>query len=105
MCMYQEHFNLMFQTENIVTARQRSCGKVMFSVVSFCHSAHGGGGLYLALPPSTHTGARHCPLPRTACPPHSPDTFKLIHYEAQTIGKWAFLFGDVFFCIVNFSTR
>ena len=59
----------------------------MFSVVSVCHSVNmdGEGSLYLILygilvlgyPPTSAQGPGSCPL----------DTFKLVPYEARTVGK------------------
>ena len=80
----------------IITARQRSCGKIMFSVVSVHQSFWPLG---FPLPPTTHKHAQ-----RGFWPPHvfkfvqlgphctgpSPDTFKVVkvvHYEILTVGK------------------
>ena len=75
----------------IITARQRSCGKIMFSVVSV-HQSFWPWGF-----PPHHTQTRtegfwpphvfkfvqlgpHCTGP-------TPDTFKVVHYEILTVGK------------------
>ena len=60
----------------VITARQQSCGKVMFSIMCVYLSVHGGipeqgpGPLYMVL----------------AIPPAM---FKLVHYEARTVGEQA----------------
>ena len=60
----------------IFTVRQRSFGKVIFSVVSVClASCSGGGGCPCKPPPDTH-----------AAPP-IPDIFKLGYYLSHTVGK------------------
>ena len=72
----------------LITTRQRNFRKVMFSVVSIC-LFRGGGDVPV-----------HGPAPR-ACwkflnldltvqaPPPPPDTFRFVHYKAQTVGKQA----------------
>ena len=72
----------------LFTARKRSCGKVMFSQVSVCHSAggvsmwplpmmHPDMGIPFPTPPS-------CPLPLRYRHP-------VVAIKTRTVGKWAVL--------------
>ena len=93
----------------IITACQRSCGKVMFSVM--CLSVHGGSqyiwGILLdmfkplfnldltvqGIPQIPHPCPVPSPPPHTAIPQlcpwlHPPDMFKLVYYEAYTADIW-----------------
>ena len=70
------------------TARHRSCGKVIFSVVSvcqpFCTRVCGEAELYRALtPPPRHV--QSWPYSTGTSPP--PDTFKFVNYKARTSAK------------------
>ena len=78
----------------MITASQRSCGKVMFAVLSFC--SREGSPLYrppLATPAPgmfklDQLGSYFTEATITPPPPH-PDMFKLVHYEALMVGKRA----------------
>ena len=109
---FSSHFILNFNfaaahtvpESNLVTACQRSCGKVMFSVVS----VRPQGDPMWPLPMMqrhvqtclTWTSLHRDPPPRTFSnlfkldltvqgPRASPDMFKLIHYEACMVGNRA----------------
>ena len=78
----------------IFTNCQQSCGKVMFSVMSVCHSVHKGVPHYHyhdALDLTIQGPTR--PLGLVQLGPHCTgipqDMFKLIHYETCTFGNWA----------------
>ena len=64
-----------------ILRRKRSCGKVMFSVVSFSLSVHRGSSLYTGPHPPRPV---FCPSP-----PPPEDMFKLVYYEARTVSKRA----------------
>ena len=70
---------------------KRSCGKVMFSVVSFCHSVHREVPMWPFLTPHdvqlTNAINPH-PTPQPYRDPHL-DMFKLVNYVSRTVAKWA----------------
>ena len=70
---------------NAITARQRSCGKVMFSVMSVCshHGPHPYPSVYRALVLTVQTCSTRTSLNRA----HPLDMFRPLHYEARTVGK------------------
>ena len=59
-----------------ITARKQSCEKVMFSVVSVCHSVHRG-----------EKERRKETSFKTPPPTRLLDTFQLFDYETRTVGK------------------
>ena len=71
------------QCLNIVTARRRSCGKVMFSVVSVC--AQGGGECHVTITNDaldlTVQGLPPCPSPPSVMVAKAGDLFKLVHFR------------------------
>ena len=69
-----------------IITRQQNCDKVIFSVVSVCLFTGGSNVIVThdALDLIIH-GARTSP-PKICTPP-SPRMFKLVHYEARTVGK------------------
>ena len=72
---------------NTVTTRQRSSGKVMFSVVSVCQSLILSVCLFIGgIPVQSACPPRTGPCPQ---PPSLPDIFKLVHYVARIVGRRA----------------
>ena len=69
--------------ENIITVRQRSCWKLLFSVMSVCHSVHRGDPMW-PLP------VMHWTSPYRDMPPAQPrpsDMFKLLQLGPQCTGN------------------
>ena len=68
--IYSDSWHSLVILLHIITTHQRSCGKVVFSVLSVCLSFHMGEG-------NPCRGAQLSPW----------DTFKLVHYEPRPVRK------------------
>ena len=70
----------------VVTARQRSCGKIMFSVVCVRHSVHGGGGGLCTGPQPSRTSSNLFNLDLTVQP--TPTYLNLCTLNGRLSASW-----------------